>query len=104
VFQIAKVRLFYSEDQGKSWRLAKESAPTKDAVRFSAPRDGLYWFALQVIWKDGSKKPPALRDLLPAWKVYVRTTANGVERPAATGEHEPAEDNLREKVEQHRAR
>jgi hypothetical protein len=71
--KVESVKLLVSTDSGKTWKLEKEYQPTDPFVMFSAPRDGHYWFALQVVYKNG-KSEPATVDLLEAQqKVYVDT-------------------------------
>jgi hypothetical protein len=70
---IAKVRLFVSRDAGKTWEHYKDTGPDEDRERFMAPRDGTYWFAVQVVLKDDGKDPPDLKDLVPAMKVHVNS-------------------------------
>ena len=71
--RLASVRLFVSEDRGKSWQPEREYKPTDNMIHFVAPRDGLYWFALQFVWKDGKKEPEQPDALVPQMKVYVHT-------------------------------
>ncbi|HEV3257211.1 MAG TPA: hypothetical protein VG013_10050 [Gemmataceae bacterium] len=70
---VRQVRLYVSVDRGKTWRHEKDYKPTDKRVTFSAPRDGLYWFAVQVVLKDGKKEPAVRDNLAPAMKVFVNT-------------------------------
>jgi hypothetical protein len=70
---VTGVRLFVSRDDGKTWEHYKDTGPDEDRVQFSAPRDGTYWFAVQVVLKEDAKDPPDLKDLVPAMKVYVNS-------------------------------
>ncbi|MGH7174406.1 MAG: tetratricopeptide repeat protein [Gemmataceae bacterium] len=47
--QIQKLRLFVSEDQGKTWSHLKEYMPSDKQIIFTACHDGPYWFALQEV-------------------------------------------------------
>src|SRR6185295_3478355 len=49
---VSLVRLYVSVDQGRNWQLSASSAPDGKHFRFSAPQDGLYWFAVQTVYKD----------------------------------------------------
>jgi hypothetical protein len=71
--EVVTVRLFVSRDGGKTWEHCQDTAPDEDRVRFSAPRDGTYWFAVQVVLKDDVKDPPDLKDLVPTMKVHVKS-------------------------------
>jgi hypothetical protein len=70
------VRLYYSEDRGKSWKLLKDLRKSGD-VEFKASRDGLYWFAGQLVTAKGSQ-PAELINLQPAMKVYVNSAKRQV--------------------------
>src|SRR5260370_279399 len=67
---IERIRLFVSVDRGKTWKHAQDCQPTDEQVSFTAPKDGLYWFAVQTVLKD-NKKEPAEKDLAASLKVYV---------------------------------
>src|SRR5262245_20217616 len=71
--RVERIRLFVSEDRGKTWKHEKDYKPSDTEVVFSAPRDGLYWFALQVVLKDGKSEPPKLEELPAAMKVYINS-------------------------------
>jgi hypothetical protein len=88
---VKEIRLFVSEDRGKTWKHEKDYKPTDKRVLFSAPRDGVYWFAVQVVSKDGKKDPAELNDLTPAQKVYVNTqqTLPGRGTPPRNGNGSP---------------
>src|ERR1017187_6052148 len=58
--KIERISVFVSEDQGKTWKLLKEVGPNIQNVYFHAPRDGLYYFALQTLGKDKKVYPPQL--------------------------------------------
>ena len=84
--KIAFLRLWVSEDRGKTWKLHQEIPPPPGGTRFSfdAPADGLYWFALQVEYKDGKLEPPKL-DAEPNQRVYVNADRRPVLRAATSG-------------------
>jgi hypothetical protein len=50
--------LYVSEDRGASWQLAAKAAPTDKAFNFRAPRDGMFWFAVQAVERSGRADPP----------------------------------------------
>jgi hypothetical protein len=80
------IRLFVSEDRGKSWKHEKDYKPTVEKVTFTAHDDGLYWFALQIVFKDGKSKPDELDDLGPVMKVYVNTERRTIKVRKSYGE------------------
>jgi hypothetical protein len=67
---IKTIRLFVSKDCGKNWEHEKDYKPDDKQVTFEAARDGQYWFALQVEFKDGKREPEKAGDV-PCRKVYV---------------------------------
>lgn len=67
------VRVHVSSDQGKTWVKHKEVSSTDICVSFTAPEDGEYWFAFQVISRDGKKSPADLKNLKPSSKFRVKT-------------------------------
>jgi hypothetical protein len=70
--RIGKLRLFVSADGGKSWKHHKDYGVDEDTAKFSAPRDGLYCFAVQVVSRDGTKEPQDDK-LVAGMKVYVQS-------------------------------
>lgn len=77
---INAISLFVSDDRGKSWKHVKDYLPRDDAVDYSARKDGLLWFTLQVAFKDGSKEPATRNALTAAMKVYVNSERKVLER------------------------
>jgi hypothetical protein len=71
--EILSIRLYVSTDEGRNWKIVGEFKPTDDGAPFTAPRDGSYWFALQVISRGGTADPSEVRDLRPGQKVLVKT-------------------------------
>jgi hypothetical protein len=98
--KIKCVRLFASEDKGKTWKHKKDCKPTDKHISFTAPRDGLYYFALQVVFKDGTGKPEDVADLTPGMKVYVNRERKPVKDPKSYEELEREVAELRKTVKQ----
>lgn len=71
---LLRIRLYTSVDRGVSWKLVAECGRDGDDVRFTAPRDGRYWFAWQIVRTSGVE-PPRIHDLKVGMKVLVN--ANG---------------------------
>lgn len=75
--RIQQVELFVSVDQGKTWQSQGNAVPepgsTKGSFRFTAARDGLYWFAVRTIDHQGQHYPATLDALRPGLKVCVDT-------------------------------
>ncbi|HTU21585.1 MAG TPA: hypothetical protein VMG10_26345 [Gemmataceae bacterium] len=98
--KVTKMRLFVSEDQGKTWKHKKDYKPSAKQAVFTAPRDGLYWFALQVVLKDGGIEPADLDDLLPVMKVYVNAERKPFQTKKSYDELQREVEQLRKTVEQ----
>jgi hypothetical protein len=71
--KIKELVLYFSDDQGKTWRQAAVAAPDKDAFVFYAPADGLYWFNIGVVDVNGVREPADLFKSAPRGKVLVDT-------------------------------
>ena len=78
--KIERVGVFVSTDHGATWTRWQDYRPTDDVVQFTAPRDGLYWFAVQVVFTDGERQPGSITSLAASLKAR-RTRAQG--RPSA---------------------
>lgn len=98
--KIKLIRLFFSEDHGKTWQHQQDYDPTDKQVTFTAPRDGLYWFTLQVVLKDGKKEPANKRDLAPSMKVLVNTERRALKVQKTYAELQREVEELRKTVEQ----
>lgn len=79
--EIASIHLCVSTDNGKTWKQVALALPSDTKIVYAAPRDGTYWFAVQVTGKDG-KTLPADGDLLPLQKVVVDTKQAAAAPPA----------------------
>jgi hypothetical protein len=71
--RLKQLQLFVSTDMGKSWQPSAVVPPTEANFRFICERDGLYWFAVQSLDKNGKYFPPALDGVAPNLKVLVDT-------------------------------
>src|SRR5262249_38120711 len=70
--QIRSLVLFASTDEGSTWQLAAEASPAEKAFTYNAPADGLYWFSVSVVTKDGNREPRS-PNASPDSKVLVDT-------------------------------
>jgi hypothetical protein len=98
--KIARIRLYVSEDRGKTWKHHKDCKPTDELLPFTAPRDGLYWFALQVELKDGKSEPADVASLTPAMKIYVNTERKALKAAKSYEDLQREVEELRKTVEQ----
>ena len=67
--KIKEIRLFVSVDGGRTWQAAGVMSPDENGIPTTAPGPGLYWFAVQVVRKDGTPDPD-VSELQPAQKVF----------------------------------
>jgi hypothetical protein len=72
---IVRLRLWVSRDKGLTWRKVETVLPTQQRFKFQAPSDGLYWFGVQVIDKDGKAEPERLSPATVGLKVLIETAA-----------------------------
>lgn len=77
--RIAKVHLFVSEDEGRTWIVASSVPASADLIQFTAPADGLYWLTIQVEARDGTREPEKLTRYCVAQKVRIMTAPQGNE-------------------------
>src|SRR5262249_20867197 len=47
--RVKQVKLYVSEDAGRTYRLAAEAAPDEKGFTYEAGRDGVHWFTVQVV-------------------------------------------------------
>ncbi len=71
--QIERIRLYMSQNGGKTWTHVKDAKATDDNIRYKAPKDGLFYFALQIVYRNGKCEPAELNQLTAQQKVYVNT-------------------------------
>jgi hypothetical protein len=65
-------QMYVSSDRGKTWeKFASVEAAASVNVPFTAPCDGIYWFAILLVAKDGTTDPPDLKGLSAGQKVQV---------------------------------
>lgn len=69
--QATEVVLYYSADQGRSWRRAGSALPSVRSFRFTATGDGEHWFAIRTYDATGRATPPTA--LSPEMRVVVDT-------------------------------
>jgi hypothetical protein len=72
--RLREVQLFYSVDQGRTWRHFASALPDQGHFQqFTAPTDGQYWFSVRTIDLQGRAYPPNDNELRPGIKVLVDT-------------------------------
>jgi hypothetical protein len=68
---VQEMRLFASSDQGKTWQQADVKAPDKEAFVFYAPADGLYWFRVALVTRQGKQEPDNIMQGPPDLKMHI---------------------------------
>jgi hypothetical protein len=80
-----EIAMFVSTDEGKTWEMASKVSPAAGSFRFSAPKDGTYWFAVNSA-RQGEEPETKFS---PSIKVKVETGDQGEDaapKPAPTPE------------------
>lgn len=67
---VKEARLFVSRDKGKTWDKAQVVSPDEANFVYEADDTGLYWFALQLAYKDG-RVSPDMKDFKADLKVLI---------------------------------
>jgi hypothetical protein len=77
--KIESVRVWVSTDEGKTWQMSGNISPVQRSFLYTAPGDGVYWFAVQAVFRDGTVDP-AFRDgpEYPHLRVRVQTDESNV--------------------------
>jgi hypothetical protein len=74
--RIREIQLYYSMDQGRTWRHHATATPEQGRFEmFTAPQDGTYWFAVRTVDRQGKVNPPTDDGLRVALKVQVQQMA-----------------------------
>jgi hypothetical protein len=71
--RLKSVQLYVSTDQGRFWQRASNVGPQEGRFTFTAPRDGLYWFAVQTVDADNRVYPAVMDNAPPGLRVIVDT-------------------------------
>src|SRR5262249_20805329 len=53
--EIRDLFLYVSTDQGVTWNNEGRATPDKQFFAYTAPNDGVYWFAVMIIHQNGSR-------------------------------------------------
>lgn len=73
-----EIRLYGSEDRGKTWKQLQSVPPRKGKFDFKTQKDGEYWFAVKTANQQG-RLFPATPVIEPGLKVIVDTTSPTIE-------------------------
>jgi RNA polymerase sigma factor (sigma-70 family) len=77
--QVAQLILLVSRDEGETYQQAARISPTVNRFDFHAPGEGMYWFVVQQVDKQGRCTPANPSRVKPTLRVCVDTT-----RPVVT--------------------
>jgi len=69
---VAEVRLYCSDDEGRTWRMHARSEPTASSFAFEAAEEREYWFFVKTVDRRGNETPQGRSD--PELRVVVDTT------------------------------
>lgn len=70
--QVDKIRLLVAEEAAGNWTYLEEGEPHLQGFKYHAPRDGEYWFAVQLVDRRGHAWPSGT--VTPQLRVVVDTT------------------------------
>src|SRR5262245_22241486 len=71
---ISELRLFASNDLGKSWQQVASARPDQDHFQFHAPQDGQWWFRAVVVDRQGKQTPENVYQGVPDTKILIDAT------------------------------
>jgi len=73
--EFPKLNLFVSTDRGQTWHLYDTYKSETENLDFEVDSDGLFWFAVQLVRKDGTVSPES-KKLTPDLKVRIDTSSH----------------------------
>lgn len=97
--EVKVVRVFVSRNKGGEWKHHKDFDSSVTQFSFIAPKDGSYWFAVQVEGKDGQKEPESIEDLSPSRKILVNSERRSLKPNVSTDDVHKELEKLRRTVE-----
>ena len=71
--EIRGIHLFVSKDRGANWEETAVATPDAKYFRYSVDADGVYWFAVMTVFKDGKTEPAVGQKPTPSLAVRVDT-------------------------------
>src|SRR5262245_45384813 len=83
--RLREVRLFVSEDEGRTWKRSATVAPEEAGFQFRAERSGMHWFTVQAVDLQGRSNPPTVQGTRPQLRVVIDTQAPQVALRARQG-------------------
>jgi hypothetical protein len=93
--QVSQLHLYVSADQGRTWKKTATARPSDEAFTYAAPRDGVYWFTVQVVDRQRRAEPAEPGRDGHVLKIAVDTARRSA--PVRTKETTRREEETREK-------
>lgn len=84
--EIREIVLLVSRDAGNSWKQVDAITPKKDRFSFHASKDGHYWFAIRVDYKNGKVEPPKPR-VAGSMNILVDSTNPDIDLTTKRSDH-----------------
>ncbi len=83
--ELRELVLYFSTDQGRTWARGGVAPPTQQAFKFLAQSDGLFWFGVCAVDREGHSDPTDVSALPPSQllKVLIDTTTPALRIVAA---------------------
>jgi hypothetical protein len=72
---VRELVLHLSRDQGRTWEVHARATPDQEAFKVSTDRDGLFWFKVAAIDRQGKQEPADVARAPGSQKVYIDTVA-----------------------------
>jgi hypothetical protein len=71
--ELRELVLYYSTDEGRSWKRYTSVPPDSKAFIVNLPQDGTYWFNVCVVDRQGTQEPSDPSKVAPAQKIVIDT-------------------------------
>lgn len=71
--RLKQLQLYVSTDQGRTWLASATAPPDQKFFRYTADRDGYFWFAVQTQDLEGRTYPATMDGASPSLKVVIDT-------------------------------
>jgi hypothetical protein len=71
--RLKQIQLYVSRDKGVTWNQVEVISPERQSFKFTAPSDGLYWFAVRTLDLENRFYPTTMDGAHPGLIVFVDT-------------------------------
>jgi hypothetical protein len=69
--EIKELLLYVSTDQGRTWNEVTSASPDQNHFSYNAPIDGVYYFNLVIVDRQGRRDPSDIQRATPAMRILV---------------------------------